>query len=92
MFALILLFSLPAIVSAEAGEDVLYRMGSGDSLRVTVFGQKDLSGTFNVDGTGSISMPLIGNVPVGGLTVREAGAAVPPTSTFMLTMNWPGTC
>lgn len=59
-----------------AGEPVRYRLGSGDQLKVTVFGHKDLSGEFYVDGSGQVSLPLIGNVQVGGLTVREAEDAV----------------
>ena len=48
-----------------------YTLGNGDQLRITVFGQQDLSGQFEVDGTGSISMPLIGQVEALGLTTRE---------------------
>lgn len=48
-----------------------YRLGNGDDLRVTVFGEPELSGDFQVDGTGSISMPLIGSVQVAGLTLPE---------------------
>ena len=48
-----------------------YRLGSGDEVRVTVFGQADLSGEFAVDGTGNVSLPLVGNVAAGGKTLRE---------------------
>lgn len=43
-----------------------YELGSGDQIRVTVYGEEDLSGEFVLDGTGTISMPLIGTVSVGG--------------------------
>lgn len=49
-----------------------YTLGSGDVVKVTVFGQDDLSGEFTVDGQGMVSMPLIGNVKIGALTVRQA--------------------
>ena len=49
-----------------------YTLGSGDVVKVTVFGQDDLSGEFTVDGQGMVSLPLIGNVKIGGLTVRQA--------------------
>jgi len=49
-----------------------YRLGSGDRLRVTVFGEAELSGEFEVDGGGAVSLPLIGDVDIGGRTVREA--------------------
>jgi polysaccharide export outer membrane protein len=48
-----------------------YRVDSGDRLRVIVFGQADLSNTYTVDKAGSISMPLIGTVPVRGRTPAQ---------------------
>ena len=48
-----------------------YTMDSGDRLRVVVFRHEDLSGEFEVDGTGTFSMPLIGNVDAVGLTARQ---------------------
>jgi polysaccharide export outer membrane protein len=45
-----------------------YVLGSGDELRVTVFGQSDLTNTYTVDKAGYISVPLIGGVPVRGRT------------------------
>jgi polysaccharide export outer membrane protein len=46
-----------------------YRLGAGDKLRVTVFGETALSGEFLVSGTGKISLPLIGDVQAAGVTV-----------------------
>jgi polysaccharide export outer membrane protein len=48
-----------------------YKLGSGDKVRVTVFGHEDLSGEFEVDGSGNVSLPLIRNVAAKGLTVSE---------------------
>ncbi len=48
-----------------------YKLGSGDRVRVTVFGHEDLSGEFEVDGSGNVSLPLIRNVTAHGLTVSE---------------------
>lgn len=39
----------------------------GNKIKLTVFGEKDLSGTFEVDATGALSLPLIGNVHVAGM-------------------------
>jgi len=47
-----------------------YRLGSGDEVRVTVFGHKDLSGEFTVDGSGLVALPLVGNIKAGGLALR----------------------
>lgn len=48
-----------------------YRLGSGDQLRVIVFGEENLSGEFVVDGSGSVSLPLIGELTARGHTLRE---------------------
>ena len=45
-----------------------YRLGSGDRVRITVFGQPELTGEYQVDGTGQLAFPLIGQVQAGGLT------------------------
>jgi polysaccharide export outer membrane protein len=55
----------PAI--AQAG----YRLGTGDKLKVTVFGEEDASGEYEIDATGAISARLIGRVQVKNLTVSE---------------------
>jgi len=49
-----------------------YRLGAGDVLEVIVFGNDDLTRITTVQTTGSISLPLLGEVPVAGLTVSEA--------------------
>ena len=48
-----------------------YEVGSGDVVRITVFGHADLSGTFTVDGSGFVAFPLIGNLRVGGLNTKQ---------------------
>ncbi len=53
-----------------------YRLGSGDKLRVIVFGEEDLSGEFEVDDTGAVSLPLVGQIDAGGQTLRRFEAAV----------------
>ena len=58
-----------------AGEQP-YRLASGDRLRVIVFGQDSLSNSFSVNGSGNISMPLIGEVRVAGLTTPEVERTV----------------
>lgn len=48
-----------------------YRLGAGDALRVIVFGEEQLSGEFRVDGSGTVAMPLIGEVAARGRTTRQ---------------------
>ncbi len=55
---------------------VAYKLGSGDRVKVTVFGHDDLSGRFLVGGNGDVALPLIGKVRAGGLTVTEFEARV----------------
>jgi len=52
-------------------QELEYTLGSGDQLRVTVFGHEDLSGEFFVDGSGTVSLPLIGQIKAGGQTARQ---------------------
>jgi len=48
-----------------------YRLGTGDKVRLTVFGEPDLSGEFEVDGSGFLRLNLVGQVMALGLTVEE---------------------
>ncbi len=49
-----------------------YSLGAEDKIKITVFGEKDISGDFKIADDGSISMPLIGVVSIKGKTLREA--------------------
>ncbi|MFC7334940.1 polysaccharide biosynthesis/export family protein [Rhodocista pekingensis] len=73
LFFLPVLFLGATIPVASAAE---YRLGSGDKLRVAVFAEPDLSGEFEVEGAGIISLPLIGQLKAGGLTPRELERAI----------------
>ena len=48
-----------------------YRLGSGDKVKLSVYGEEDLSGEFVIGSGGAISLPLVGQVQAGGLTVPE---------------------
>ncbi len=49
------------------------KLGVGDALRVTVFQQPDLTTEARVTERGTISMPLVGEVKVAGMTSTQAG-------------------
>lgn len=53
-----------------------YLLGSGDKVRIIVFGEDSLSGEFYVNGEGNMSLPLIGEVKASGKTVTELQRAV----------------
>ncbi|MBB4185207.1 polysaccharide biosynthesis/export family protein [Sinorhizobium terangae] len=48
-----------------------YRLDSGDRLRINVFEQAGLSGTYTVDQAGYVAFPLIGAIPSRGHTLPE---------------------
>lgn len=56
--------------------DTHYRLGIGDKLRITVYGEEDLSGEFVVDSTGQVQLPLIGTVRAAALTISEFNAEI----------------
>jgi polysaccharide export outer membrane protein len=66
----------PYDAQMRASIDAPYRLASGDRLRVIVFGQENLTNSFNVGGAGDISMPLIGLVPAQGLTTSQLSGAI----------------
>ncbi|HTQ13611.1 MAG TPA: polysaccharide biosynthesis/export family protein [Rhizomicrobium sp.] len=70
--------ALVATASAAAAQDVssTYRLGTGDKVRVIVYGEDDLGGTFEVDGNGMISLPLIGQVKATGESAPQLEAAI----------------
>jgi polysaccharide export outer membrane protein len=51
-----------------------YRLGAQDLIDVSVFGVEELSKTVRVNSNGQISLPLIGTVMAGGLSVPELEA------------------
>lgn len=49
----------------------VYRLGTGDRLRLNVFGEDNLSGEFVVGGAGTVSLPLIGDITATGKSPTE---------------------
>jgi polysaccharide export outer membrane protein len=49
-----------------------YRLGAGDLIRIVVFDHDELSVDTRISQTGNITFPLVGPVPVAGLTTRDA--------------------
>lgn len=60
------------------GENIYagYILGAGDKVRVNVFGEEDLSGEYQVDGSGLVRLPLIGTIRAGGSTAPALGMAI----------------
>lgn len=53
-----------------------YRIGPEDLIEIQVFGVDQLTRTVRVNTRGMISLPLVGNLEVGGLTAQQAEALV----------------
>jgi polysaccharide export outer membrane protein len=54
----------------------LLQLGPGDSVNIQVYGQPDLSTTVYVADDGTVSVPLAGNVQVGGMSPTQASAGI----------------
>jgi polysaccharide export outer membrane protein len=48
-----------------------YRLGSGDVVQMRVFGQEELSGPFRINNSGTISVPLLGEIEASGVTTAQ---------------------
>lgn len=53
-----------------------YVLDTGDVVRVTVYGEPELTKSYRVDDGGAIALPLVGAVHVRGLTTQMAAAEV----------------
>jgi polysaccharide export outer membrane protein len=60
----------------EAAYNQPYYLDAGDQLRVTVYGQEDLSRVYPVSDSGSIAMPLVGSVVARGRTVGQLESSI----------------
>ncbi|HEX7052814.1 MAG TPA: polysaccharide export protein EpsE [Burkholderiales bacterium] len=67
----LLMVAFSAAAAAQA-----QKLGPGDAVRVTVFGQPDLTTEARVSDKGTIDMPLLGSVKLAGLAPSEAANAI----------------
>jgi polysaccharide export outer membrane protein len=58
-----------ASAAAEALSE--YKLGPGDKLHVTTYGEETLTGDFSVGSSGKVALPLIGDVQAAGLTIPQ---------------------
>jgi polysaccharide biosynthesis/export protein len=66
----------PAKVAAPQNNNFTdsYTLGPGDRLRVDIFNVPEYSGEFYVLGDGSINLPVVGSIPLQGLTIQKSSA------------------
>jgi polysaccharide export outer membrane protein len=55
-------------------ESVGYEVGIGDVIEVTAFQEEEITGEFLVEASGAITFPLLGPVPVAGMTPAAISA------------------
>jgi protein involved in polysaccharide export with SLBB domain len=71
-FLLTLTISISCAAMANVDDDINYRLSTDDEISVTVFNEPDMSiEKIKVATNGTISIPLLGQVNVKGLTVVE---------------------
>jgi polysaccharide export outer membrane protein len=63
----------PDVAAVQPNE---IQLEAGDKLRVTVFGEDKLSGDYQVNTAGYVSLPLAGSVKVSGMTGPELERAL----------------
>lgn len=67
-----LLLTGPFALAADASsERAVYRLGAGDQIVISVFGEPDLSMEIRLNDTGVLNYPFLGQLEVDGLTVTE---------------------
>lgn len=53
-----------------------YLLGPGDKIHVSVFGEDDLSGDYQIDSSGMVRLPLIGTMRAAGFTAPSLESAI----------------
>src|SRR5690606_16756781 len=81
---LLIVFLVPLAACAVNGKTTAYTvtapsayaLGPGDVVRVKVYGDEGVSGSYRVDDSGAMSLPLVGPIQVAGKTTAQAASAI----------------
>jgi len=76
LLLLALIAATPAISQTRDASRTNEALGAGDSVRVTVFQNPDLTTEARISPRGTIVFPLVGEVELGGLTPAQAGSRI----------------
>ena len=63
----------PAPMRDSAGP---YLLGPGDRLRIKVYSDPDMTGEYEVNSSGAVALPLVGDVKASGLTTHQLEQAI----------------
>ena len=66
----------PQMAAYQPGANPNYVLGQGDKIKLTVYGETDLSGDFTIDGSGMLALPLIGQVRAAGYSAAQLEQAI----------------
>lgn len=58
--------------ATTADTDPSYRLAPGDSVSINIYAEPEMSASQRLDVTGILRLPMIGEIKLGGLSVREA--------------------
>jgi protein involved in polysaccharide export with SLBB domain len=67
---------LEARPASISGAGVATLLQSGDRIKITVYGEEALTGEYDINPNGNVSMPLIGAIHAAGRTPSEFGRDV----------------
>lgn len=71
-----MLGALTQVQAQTGGSSASYRIGAGDEIRISVYGQPELTAETQVSADGMVMVPLLGNLPIAGSTSAAAAALV----------------
>src|SRR5438874_9024942 len=54
-----------------ASSAATYMLGPNDRIRLKVYGEADITGEYEVDSNGQVSIPLAGHITAAGLTTKQ---------------------
>ena len=61
----------PSASSAES-----YILGPNDRIRLKVYGESDITGEYEINNSGQVSIPLAGHIKAAGATTRQLEKAI----------------
>jgi len=68
-------FATPAAAQIQAPSSASpadnYVLGPNDRVRLKVYGEPDITGEYEIDSTGNVSVPLAGHIKAVGLTTKQ---------------------
>ena len=63
--------TVAAQTPAPAASVATYVLGATDRIRLKVYGEPDISGEYEIDAGGNVSVPLAGHIKAAGSTTRQ---------------------